>query len=157
MESSRPLGDVACPACGSLLWADHSGSCIEATTRVSTRSIPKSTLLFAVLCVVAGLASGAVWYLAVSTIEEFHPLDAAFYFKLYSAIGGVSGLFAWYVATLVARDRIQLRSAVITLACPFTFIFFLSLDVFVIVLFVFAMLPLYMTLRAKETEVTRRC
>jgi hypothetical protein len=98
-----------------------------------------------------------VWYLAVSTIEEFHPLDATFYFKLYSAIGGVSGLFAWYVATLVARDRIQLRSAVITLACPFTFIFFLSLDVFVIVLFVFAMLPLYMTLRAKETEVTRRC
>jgi hypothetical protein len=103
-----------------------------------------------------------VWYLAVSTIEELHPLDAAFYFKLYSAIGGVSGLFACYVAVLVAQDRIQLCSAVITLACPFTFIFFLSLDVnpitglFVIVLFVLAMLPLYRTLRAKETELMRR-
>jgi hypothetical protein len=121
----------------------------------------KWTALFAVVCVAAGFAVGLLWYVAVRAIEGFedmHPMDVRFYFRLYSTIGGVSGFFAWYVATLVARNRIRTRSVMHIIAIPLMFIVVLAADrnpitaVVVILLAALGSLPTYIVVRRNKAR-----
>lgn len=130
-------------------------------TRFARRSMHKSTALFAVLCVAAGLVVGLLWYVVIWAIagEDMHPLDLSFYLRLYSTIGSLSGLLAWYVASLVARKRVRARSVACIIAIPLMFILVLAIDlnpltaIVVILLFSLGSLPTYIAVQRKKTEV----
>jgi hypothetical protein len=121
----------------------------------------KWTALFAVLCVATGVAVGLLWYVTVRAIDGFkdmHPMDVNFYFRLYVSIGGVSGLFAWYLATLVARNRIRARSLVCIMAIPLMFILVLAADknpitaVVVILLVAIGSIPMYIVVHGNKSS-----
>jgi hypothetical protein len=87
--------------------------------------------------------------------------DVRFYFRLYSTIGGVSGFFAWYVATLVVRNRIRARTVVHIMAIPLMFILVLAADknpitgIVVILLFALGSLPTYIAVCRNKAKVAR--
>ena len=106
---------------------------------------------------VVALAAGR----PLSSFEGMQPMDVSFYFRLYSTIGGVSGFFAWHVATLVARNRIRARSVVHIMAIPLAFIVVLAADknpitaIVVILLFALGSLPTYIVVRRNKAKAVR--
>ena len=95
----------------------------------------------------AGVGIGGLWF--ITERSRTLPLSGrcSFYFDLYTEIGGVSGLFARYIATLVKCRHVHLGCACSVLAIPFFLVFLLALienhltAVVVIVLFVLAVIP----------------
>lgn len=112
--------------------------------------------LTAALSIVVGISVGVLWFVIARTCEPFHPQDVRFYFALYTDIGAASGLFSWYMATLVNGRRVRLGSALLVLAIPFLLIFLLSQSLNPFTAYVVVMLFMSVSLPSCVVAIRKR-
>jgi hypothetical protein len=109
--------------------------------------------LAVVLSVAVGVLLGIVWFTMHGVMEPIPEIDVRFYFTLYAIIGGISGFFSWFIATLIEDKEVHLGCALFILAIPYSFVLWLSLDLnsltacAVTVLFVLSMIQSYLVAR----------
>ena len=120
----------------------------------------KMRVLFAVLCIVAGISLGILWHFVAFNVygdDDMHLLDVSYYWKLYLAIGGVSGGLAWYSALMVEKHHVRPFSLAAMLIIPLMFLFVLAIDknpitaFAIIVLFGFGMIPTLLVMKKRQT------
>jgi hypothetical protein len=86
-------------------------------------------------------------------MEPIPEIDVRFYFTLCAIIGGISGFFSWFIATLIEDNEVHLGCALFILAIPFFPILLLSLSeneltaCAVTVLFVLSMIQSFLAAR----------
>jgi hypothetical protein len=83
---------------------------------------------FAIVLVTAATAAGALYFEVLNRQEPVGDLDYQFYAVIYTGIGTVTGLAAWYAARLTARGSTSLARLALLLSLPYVFITLLALD-----------------------------
>lgn len=83
---------------------------------------------FAPLLATASTAAGYACFRLVHLLDPIGELDYWFYATIYTGIGTITGIAAWYFARLVANDRVSPVLLTLGLALPYAFIMSLALE-----------------------------
>jgi hypothetical protein len=83
---------------------------------------------FALAIIAASTAAGVACFRVLDHLDPVGELEYWFYAKIYTGIGTITGLAAWYFARLVAAGSTSPRRITLALALPYAFILLLALD-----------------------------
>ncbi|MGE3641931.1 MAG: hypothetical protein AB7G28_25540, partial [Pirellulales bacterium] len=76
----------------------------------------------------ATTAAGVACFVVLDHLEPIGELDYWFYAAIYSSIGAITGLAAWYCARLTGVGHATPAGIALALAAPYAFVLFLALD-----------------------------